>query len=229
LEINMTAIDSEIVLLKHAHIATAATVAARAFADDPMFTYIFPDTALRPKLLHRFMTTALRYGVLFGEVLTTADSAGSALWLLPNQTDVTPARMLRAGMAALPITIGVSAFRRFLNIVSYGDQVHSQIAREPHWYLLNLAVEPARQRQGIGSALIAPVLARADRDKQPCYLETNNPNNLPFYTKHGFVVIHSGQVPNNGPAFWAMLREPAHSAGINQEILSVTARQPRCR
>jgi GNAT superfamily N-acetyltransferase len=76
-------------------------------------------------------------------------------------------------------------------------------------YLLNLAVESARQQHGIGSALIVPVLARADRNKQPCYLETNNPNNLPFYTKHGFVVAHSGQVPNNGPAFWAMLRKPA--------------------
>jgi GNAT superfamily N-acetyltransferase len=208
--INMTAIDCEIVLLKGTHIASAATVAARAFADDPMFTYIFPDTALRPKLLHRFMSAGLRYGVLFGEVSTTTDTAGSALWLLPNQTDITPARMLRSGMAALPITIGLSAFRRFLNLVSYGDQVHSQIVREPHWYLLNLAVEPARQWHGIGSALIAPVLARADRDGQPCYLETNNPSNLPFYTKHGFVVAHTGQVPNNGPAFWGMLRKPRH-------------------
>lgn len=208
LETSMTATEYQVVTLESKHIATAAMVAAYAFTDDPMFTYIFPNAARRPKSLSRFMTAALRYGVLFGEVATTTDNAGSALWLLPNQTDITPTRMLRSGMAALPMTIGLSAFRRFMHVVSYGDRVHSQIVREPHWYLLNLAVDPSRQRQGIASALIAPVLARADRDRQPCYLETNNPSNLPFYTRHGFAAAHTGQVPNNGPAFWGMLREP---------------------
>ncbi|MBC8163790.1 MAG: GNAT family N-acetyltransferase [Roseiflexaceae bacterium] len=207
----MTIISRKVVPLDAPHVAAPARVAARAFADDPMFTYIFPDSALRPKLLGRFMTAALRYGSLFGTVSTTTDNAGSAIWLVPNQTTVTPVRMLRSGMAALPVTIGVAAFRRFLQVVDYGDRVHSEIVREPHWYLLNLAVDPPRQRQGIASALIAPVLARADRDQQPCYLETNNPSNLPFYTKHGFEVAHTGQVPNNGPALWAMLRRPQAS------------------
>jgi GNAT superfamily N-acetyltransferase len=204
----MTTIERQIIALKGTHIAAAAEVAARAFVEDPMFTYIFPNTALRPKLLRRFMAVALRYGVLFGEVATTTDNVGSALWLLPSQTNITPARMLRSGMAALPLTIGLPAFRRFLAFASYDDQVHSWIMHEPHWYLLNLAVEPSLQRHGIGSALIAPVLTRADRAGQPCYLETNNPGNLPFYARHRFEVAHVGRVPNDGPPFWGLLRKP---------------------
>ncbi|NJM07095.1 GNAT family N-acetyltransferase [Candidatus Gracilibacteria bacterium] len=161
-------------------IDAAATVTARAFADDPMFTYIFPNAERRLAPLGRFMRAALRYGVLYGEVTTTSDNAGTVLWLTPGQTDITPVRMLRSGMAALPMTIGLPAFRRFLTVVGYGEQVHSATVREPHWYLLNLAVDPSRWRQGIGSALIAPVLARADQNQQSCYLETNNPDNLPF-------------------------------------------------
>ena len=197
-----------IVSLEGARVAMAAAVATRAFANDPMFTYIFPNAARRLAPLRRFMGAALRYGVLFGEVATTTDNAGTALWLAPNQTNVTPAHMLRSGMAALPITVGVGAFRRFLTVVSYGERVHAQIVREPHWYLLNLAVDPPRWRQGIGSALLAPVLARADQNGQPCYLETNNPSNLPFYARHRFEVAHAGQVPNGGPAFWGLLRRP---------------------
>lgn len=204
----MSTPQRDIVTLETQHIATAAIVAARAFADDPMFTFIFPGTARRPLLLRRFVTAALRYGTLFGDVYTTSDGAGTALWLTPEQPDITPARMLRSGMALLPLTIGLRAFQRFLSFASYGDKVHRQHIHEPHWYLLNLAVDPARQRQGIGSMLIAPVLARADRAGQPCYLETNNPDNLPFYARHGFAVVHAGQVPSGGPAFWGMLRAP---------------------
>ncbi len=195
-----------VVRLDRARIGAAATVAARAFENDPMFTYIFPDPAHRQHLLRRFMVTALRYGTLFGEVYTTPDNAGSALWLTPDQPGITTGRMIRAGMAVLPITIGLPAFRRFLRFVSYGDRVHAQLMREPHWYLLNLAVDPARQRQRIGSALLEPVLARADRHQQPCYLETNNPDNLVFYANHGFAEAHAGQVPNGGPAFWGLVR-----------------------
>lgn len=204
----MQIFDHAIVPLDRAQIRAAADVAARAFAADPMFSYIFPDPARRHAPLRRFMLAGLRYGVLFGRVDTTADLAGSALWLTPDQPDIEPARMIRSGMATLPLTIGVGAFRRFLTFTSYGDRVHTALMCEPHWYLLNLAVDPLRQRQGIGSALIEPVLQRADRDRQACYLETNNPANLPFYVRHGFEIGHAGQVPNGGPAFWGLVRNP---------------------
>lgn len=204
----MVTFDHMIVPLDRARINSTAAVAARAFADDPMFTFIFPAADQRPRLLRRFFAAGLRYGVLFGRVDTTDDGAGTALWLTPGQTDITPGRMIRSGMALLPLTLGMGAFRRFLAFVSYGDRVHSELMREPHWYLLNLAVDPQRQRQGIGSALIEPVLQRADHERQLCYLETNNPANLPFYARHGFEVGHAGQVPDGGPAFWGLVRKP---------------------
>jgi ribosomal protein S18 acetylase RimI-like enzyme len=198
----------QIVRLEPARVANAASVAARAFADDPMFTYIFPDPARRMAPLRRFLIAGLRYGTLFGDVHTTDDGAGTALWLTPGQGDITALRMLRSGMAALPITIGPSAFRRFLNLATYGDQIHASVVREPHWYLLNLAVDPRRQRQGIGSALMEPVLALADRNRQRCYLETNNPTNFQFYANHGFEIAQAGHVPGDGPAVWALIRRP---------------------
>lgn len=198
----------QIVPLDPPRIPAAASVAARAFADDPMFTCIFPDPARRMAPLRRFLMAGLRYGTLFGEVHTTTDGAGTALWLTPGQGDITALRMLRSGMAALPITIGPSAFRRFLNLATYGEEVHARVVRQPHWYLLNLAVDPRRQRQGVGSALMEPVLALADRNGQPCYLETNNPANFQFYANHGFEIAHAGHVQHGGPPMWALIRRP---------------------
>jgi GNAT superfamily N-acetyltransferase len=54
-----------------------------------------------------------------------------------------------------------------------------------------LGVDQARQRQGIGSALLAPTLERADLERLPCYLETLATMNVPFYERHGFAVVTS--------------------------------------
>ncbi len=59
-----------------------------------------------------------------------------------------------------------------------------------------------------GVALIRQVLARADAEGLPCYLESANPRNLPFYKRHGFEVVVEGELPGEGPPLWTMKREP---------------------
>jgi hypothetical protein len=61
---------------------------------------------------------------------------------------------------------------------------------------------------GTSAKLIQPVLAIADIDRLPCYLETMNEMNVPFYEKHGFRVVSDGVVPGHRLSVWAMLREP---------------------
>jgi GNAT superfamily N-acetyltransferase len=47
-----------------------------------------------------------------------------------------------------------------------------------HWYLFILGTEPAAQGRGLGSALLAQMLARVDADGMPAYLESSNERNL---------------------------------------------------
>jgi ribosomal protein S18 acetylase RimI-like enzyme len=54
---------------------------------------------------------------------------------------------------------------------------------------LFLGTDPAQQKQGIGSALLAPMLARCDAERLPAYLESSKPTNVPFYQRHGFEVV----------------------------------------
>ena len=85
---------------------------------------------------------------------------------------------------------------------------HRHFAPAAHWYLFYLGVTPAQQGRGMGSALLQPVLARADAAALPCYLETGVARNLRFYERHGFQVVAEGVLSHGGPRLWAMLREP---------------------
>merc|ERR1712023_192573 len=40
--------------------------------------------------------------------------------------------------------------------------------------------------KGLGSQCIKAGLERADKRGVPCYLESSNPRNVPFYERHGF-------------------------------------------
>ena len=86
------------------------------------------------------------------------------------------------------------------------DRLHKRMD-VPHWYLVLLACDPAWQRQGHGSALLAPVLRRADEEATPVYLETQKQENLPWYRRHGFEVVE--EITARGcPRMWAMRRDP---------------------
>jgi ribosomal protein S18 acetylase RimI-like enzyme len=95
--------------------------------------------------------------------------------------------------------------------LAYGKAVEQMRARAvsgPHWYLAGIGVDPAEQRRGVGAALLAPGVGAAERDGLPAVLLTNNEANLAFYNAGGFVVVHEGRTPQNGPRAWAMVRSP---------------------
>ena len=78
---------------------------------------------------------------------------------------------------------------------------------EPHWYLNVVSTLPSRQGQGLGSTILPPVLAEADAEGRPCYLESSNPRNVSLYLRHGFV--ETGELPlPDGPSLIQMWREP---------------------
>src|SRR5262249_28789734 len=130
-----------------------------------------------------------------------------ALWIGPGCTR-TFDQALRTGMLNAPFRLGWASLRRYLILSTYLEEVHARLASGPHWYLMLLGVEPSDRGQFIGGALIDPVLSRADSDALPCYLETFNSANLPFYKKRGFRIIGGGKIPRGGPDFWAMMRAP---------------------
>jgi len=116
--------------------------------------------------------------------------------------------MLRIGIHVSPLQFEWTGLDRFLTVAAYTDAVHKRFAQGQHWYLWALGVNPPCQGQGIGGMLMQPVLAQAGAALLPCYLETENERNVPFYQKYGFQLVSEGEVPKGGLRVWAMLREP---------------------
>jgi GNAT superfamily N-acetyltransferase len=75
---------------------------------------------------------------------------------------------------------------------------------EPHVHLGPIGVDPRRQRQGIGSALMARYIEHLDQEKTAGYLETDLPENVEFYKKFGFIVKHEEEII--GTPTWTMWR-----------------------
>jgi ribosomal protein S18 acetylase RimI-like enzyme len=187
---------------------TATITLARAFQDDPMFRWVFPDPARRRRDLGLLNRVLLQYGLRYGCADHSNDGSAVALWIPPGQK-MTTARLARSGNLLLPMRIGVGRLRALLTASSAMDRIHKRCAPVPHWYLVVLGIEPQLQGKGRGSSLLRHGLARADRTGAPCYLETSQRSNLDFYERHGFSVVGQAPIGQGAPTAWAMLRDPA--------------------
>jgi GNAT superfamily N-acetyltransferase len=84
--------------------------------------------------------------------------------------------------------------------------------KEPVWYLLLLVVDPSVQRGGIGTRLQAAGMEQADQGGLDCYLETQKPDNLPYYRRFGYEVVEELRPVRSGPPLWTMRRPASGSA-----------------
>ncbi len=195
--------------LASTQIGQAGEVLGKAFHDDPAFIWGLPDESKRARALPWFMAFWARYCLRFREVYTTAGKIdGAAIWVPPGKFPMSLLRLMLSGMILTPLKLGPAGFRRFMSAANYMEQLHKRDVPPQHWYLWILGVDPSHQGQGLGGALIQPVLARADAEGLPCYLESANPRNLPFYKRHGFEVVVEDDLPKGGPRIWTMKREP---------------------
>ena len=189
-----------------ADLPNAVGVMARAFHDDPVMAWIFPDEAMRRRRLPPFFASAIRGNMRQGntEVMVTGEHMlGCAIWLAPG----TWRPPLRRQIIALPTAILRLRSRLAVASTTYGAllAVHPE---RPHWYLSGIGTDPPVQGTGVGGALMRSRLARCDAARQPAYLESSKESNVPFYEGHGFRVTRELTIPGGGPTLWLMWREP---------------------
>jgi GNAT superfamily N-acetyltransferase len=174
---------------------------ARAFHEDPIFTWMFPTEKARRRWGRRFFDIRTRQYLPQDEVYAVP-GVGAAVWAQPEGWDLG----WRGVQDMLPLVPGLG---RRLVAATVGNARVEAAHREPapHWYLAVLGVDPPHQGQGIGSALLAPVLARCDRDRVGAYLETATERDVAFYSRFGFRVTGELRFPR-GPVLWPMWRDP---------------------
>ena len=176
---------------------------ASAFVDDPVSAFIFPDGDRRETILQEFFAVQLSRTYLpRGEVYTTGDAIGAAMWLLPDSRRPTIGDQL----AYLRVSLASGSYRSARRL-AVALQRHRPLLA--HYYLGTVGVAPAHQRGGLGSALMRPGLARCDAMRLGAYLECSTEPNTHFYEGLGFRVTREIRAPRGGPRLWLMWREPA--------------------
>ena len=179
----------------------ASTLAA-AFFDDPVSRWIHPDDARRRNVLPGFFSLFAETLKRHDELYVAGDGTGAALWAPPGQP-VAPEEEAEEFGRRLEEMSGEDAERAF----AVGKLIDEHHPPGSYYFLQFMGVEPASQGRGIGSALLAHMLERCDREGERAYLDATSPRNKKYYERHGFRA--SGEyAPEGGPPLWPMWRVP---------------------
>jgi GNAT superfamily N-acetyltransferase len=149
----------------------------RAFADDPVMRWFFPDDEDYASLMPLVGSAMTGRWLATDTLWCTDDAVAMAGWSPPGRPEV--------DVAPAPIDHPAWRLARFAAIRA---TLAEHTPPEPHWYLNLLATHPDWQRQGLGGVLMGVVFEQAEAAGLPCYLETETEANVAYYRHHGFEV-----------------------------------------
>jgi ribosomal protein S18 acetylase RimI-like enzyme len=152
-----------------------------AFAADPVERWLYPIDEEYERHFPEFAAAFGGRAFEGGTAWALDGHSAVALWLAP---DIEPDE--DAVAAILAETVADEKHEELFAVLGQMGEAHPV---DPHWYLPWLAVEPARQGDGLGGRLLAHCLATVDESGLPAFLETPNPRNVGFYERLGFEVV----------------------------------------
>jgi GNAT superfamily N-acetyltransferase len=179
---------------------------ARAFYDDPVWTWFMPDDGTRATQLERMFATLTRKVYLrYGNCYTTDGYDGAVLWVRPGHGKLSIGDFVRI----LPGWMRAIGWRELLRARRGIDSFEKVHPAEPHYYLAFVGVAPQVQGRGLGTALLWSILEQCDREQKPAYLEATSIRSRTCYERLGFLTRTEEKLPADGPPFWTMWRPPA--------------------
>jgi GNAT superfamily N-acetyltransferase len=181
-----------------------ARTRAQAFYDDPVFMWFLPDPSRRLVTSERgFELWLRRLWLDHNETYVGPEQAGVCIWDPPGKWKTGLWTQISL-MPALARIFGRS-LPRFLRAIATAEADHPT---DPHYYLAFIGVQPERQRRGLGTALMKPILERCDAESIPAYLEATSHRNRALYQRHGFRVTQEYKLAPDAPPIWRMWRKP---------------------
>lgn len=171
-----------------------------AFANDPAWEFLLGGNY--EHLAPQFAGALFDLRVATETVWVSDDLAAVAMWDPPHKGDAAPGYVTGV-WGSYRATAGEEVFER---LTRYNDALDAAApAQSGYWYLGVLATHPRRQREGLASTVLEPMLSEADRLGLTCCLETSTVGNRRFYEHRGFTDATDVVVPG-GPETWWLRR-----------------------
>jgi GNAT superfamily N-acetyltransferase len=180
--------------------ALAADRIAEAFTDLAATAWLVPEPGDRLSVLRENFRIFVDHALDHGVVHLADGGAGVAVWFFADR-DIPPPPDYDRRLAE---ACGDHTARfAVLDQLFAANHPH-----EPHHHLAFLAVQPGRQRTGIGAALLEHHHAHLDAHRLPAYLDASSPASRDLYARHGYEASEPYTLPDGAP-FWPMWRPAA--------------------
>ena len=194
--------------LTNAQIEPASRIIARAFQDDPLMEYYFPDESVRKEKLPYTFEFLLNYVITRGEVYAISPKLeGIALWLSSDKAHITLEDALNCGGLTYMSKVGSKVMQKQMDTSEYMHSIHENLVPSFHWYLNVLGVDPEFQGMGNAGILLRSMFAQIYAKNLSCYLETHNEKNIPVYQHFGFEILKEFKLPKTNVITWSMYRD----------------------
>ena len=170
---------------------TIFNMLAKAFAEDPYVSWLYPDKAQRMAVWPQVMESIGGKAIGCGTAYVTSDNSGAALWLPPEvESDVE--KKIHILKNSLPQS-------RMKVVKEIDRQYCSLMPDSSPWILSIIAVDPDHQQQGIGSALLEYSIEQIGKNARELFVLSCNPNNLSLYQRFGFTLLGKLQADDSPP------------------------------
>ncbi len=176
-----------------------AALIAEALAPSPVAGWLVPNPAARPRVLRDLASMWVEYALAYGQIDLLDDRSASTIWIHRHR----PVPPYQYHQRLTTITGPWASRVHRLDALLDDHHPNGQ-----HHHLAFLAVAPASQRQGRGSALLAHHLRRLDEHGMPSYLCADSPRSRDFFQWHGYLPRQPFALPD-GTRLWPMRRYPA--------------------
>lgn len=182
----------------NARLPVLAGVLGRAFRNDPMILWPMTKVPDMESRIAFFYETIYDAFMESGMMWEAGEGAGFANWVPPGGAGEVLENTDAIMEALRPLTDDGGG-RYEVMWAWIEDRVPADVM-----YLDMLGVEPARQGEGIGTALMRFGLARAAAVGADAFLETAVESNVAYYERFGFRVVEEGAPEDGCPNIWFM-------------------------
>jgi GNAT superfamily N-acetyltransferase len=183
----------------------AVETIVQAFDADPLWSWMFPDPQKRAEQ-HATVFGLYVESALPNEGVWMTDDRASAVAVFthPGKQELSEDAEARLE-PFITETLGAHAPAALQTLERFEAAIPQD---RPFYYLSLLGTRRDSRGQGIGMGLLAELVAQADREGEPTYLESTNPDNNRRYERLGFQVQGRFQTPDDLHTVTTMWREP---------------------
>jgi ribosomal protein S18 acetylase RimI-like enzyme len=191
---------TDIVRADPAQLDLVSGLIAEAFEPLDVSHWLIDEESERRRRLKGNFRIYVEHAFEYGHVDLTEDHSAVAVWFHHDGEEIPPPPDYDERL----IFVAGKYLARFRALDEAFDKHHPHDV--DHHHLAFIAVRPAHQGQGIGSALMTPHHRRLDSAGTGAYLEASSARARDLYLRHGYEHLGDPFYLPDGPPMWPMFR-----------------------